>query len=86
MDFKTNYTASLMFNDEIEDAFIWSQHKNGVYTTKSGYKWLLSKIGSTNNSNHSWSWTWRLKVLEKYKFLIWLAYNNVVPTLALLNH
>ncbi|XP_024630845.2 uncharacterized protein [Medicago truncatula] len=83
-DFINN--ASIKFNDAIEDAFIWHHNKNGVYTTKSGYKWLLSQSGSANNSNHSWSWIWRFKVPEKYKFLIWLACNNVVPTLSMLNH
>lgn len=34
----------------------------------------------------SWSWIWRLKVPEKYKFLIWLTCQNVVPTLSLLHH
>jgi len=30
------------FNDTIDDAFIWPHNKNGVYSTKSGYHWLLS--------------------------------------------
>lgn len=75
-----------MFNDAIDDAFIWSHSKNGVYTIKSGYNWLLSQSSSATNSTILWSWIWRLKIPEKYKFLIWLACNNVVPTLSLLNH
>jgi len=30
------------FNASVEDAFIWKSNKNGNYTTKSGYTWLLS--------------------------------------------
>ena len=78
--------TSFNFNDAIEDAFIWPHNKNGVYTNKSGYKWLLSQSGSANNSDHSWTWIWRLKIPEKYKFLIWLACHNVFPTLIVLNH
>jgi len=78
--------ASFLFNDAVNDVFIWPHNKNGVYTTKSGYKWLLSQSGSANDSNHSWSWIWRLKIPEKYKFLIWLPCNNAIPTLTVLNH
>jgi hypothetical protein len=31
------------FNDAIEDSFIWSSNENGIYTTKSGYRWLISQ-------------------------------------------
>jgi len=84
-DFVNN--AAIMFNDAIEDAFVWPLNKSGVYTTKSGYKWLLSLPGPNNNTNmNSWSWIWRLKIPENFKFFIWLAYHNSVPTLSLLNH
>lgn len=72
------------FNDTIEDSFIWSSNKNGIYTTKSGYRWLISQ--NANNENHSWSWIWKLKIPEKIKFLVWLACHSSVPTLSLLNH
>lgn len=78
----------LSFNASIEDAFIWPHNKNGIYSTKSGYSWLLclSNPIVDNDDIISWSWIWRLKVPEKYKFLIWLACHNAVPTLSLLNH
>jgi hypothetical protein len=41
--------SSFRFNDAIEDAIIWPQNKNGVYTTKSGYKWLISQTSSSIN-------------------------------------
>jgi len=31
-------------------------------------------------------WIWKHQLPEKYKFLVWLAIHNVVPTLSLLNH
>jgi len=85
-DFVNN--TSIRFNDEVDDAFVWPLNKNGVYSAKSGYKCLLSLSGSDTaiNSPFSWSWIWHLKIPEKYKFYIWLACHNVVPTLSLLHH
>jgi len=68
------------------DAFIWPQQKQGIYSTKSGYNWLISHSNPNFHATDSWSWIWRLKVPEKFKFLIWLACHNVVPTLSLLHH
>lgn len=33
-----------------------------------------------------WSWIWRLKILEKFKLLVWLACHNAVSALSLLHH
>jgi len=79
-------SVSFRFNDAIEDQIIWPHNKNGVYTTKSGYKWLISQSGAANTSTQSWSWIWSLRVPEKYKFLIWLACSSAVPTLTVLHH
>jgi len=75
------------FNAAVDDAFIWRHNKNGLYSTKSGYSWLLSSMETTNIiPHHSWSWIWKLQVPEKYKFFIWLACHDAVPTLSLLHH
>ncbi|KAK2368688.1 hypothetical protein QL285_081866 [Trifolium repens] len=81
-------STTFRFNDSIEDAFIWSNNKNGTYTTKSGYNWLLSLRDpiSTHNPLHSWSWIWKLQLPKKIKFFFWLACHNSVPTISLLNH
>ena len=81
-------TTHFHFNDTIEDTVIWAHNKNGNYTTKSRYAWLLSVKDTVvdSSSHHSWTWIWRLQVLEKYKFLIWLACRNASPTLSLLHH
>lgn len=79
-------STSFRFNDAVEDVIIWPHNKNGVYTTKSGYNWLISQSSSPNNSFQCWSWIWKLKVPEKYKFFIWLACNNAVPTQSMLHH
>jgi len=78
----------VQFNDSIEDSFIWSHNKNRVYTTKSGYDWLLcqSATTTTSTSHHSWSWIWKLRLPEKYKFLVWLTCHDAAPTLYLLMH
>jgi len=76
------------FNDNIEDTLIWSGNKNGTYNTKSGFNWFISSRVPAAEPilPSSWSWIWRLKAPEKYKFLIWLACQNAVPTLSLLHH
>jgi ribonuclease HI len=76
----------LIFNASVEDAFIWSHNKNGIYTAKSGYTWLLSNQIMVGNSHGLWSWIWKIKAPEKYKFLIWLICHDAAPTLALLHH
>jgi len=60
-------STHLRFNDAIEDSFIWTKNKNGNYTTKSGYDWLLSlKVTVDDNIPHlSWSWMWRLQAPKK---------------------
>ena len=75
----------LRFNDAVDDAFIWHHNQNGVYSTKSGYNWLLS-FQEDHPVILSWSWIWRQKLPEKYKFFIWLACQNSIPTLSLLHH
>jgi len=76
------------FHNYIDDVFIWSHNKNGVYTTKSCFHWLLSHAEQVPNINlsHFWSWIWKLKILEKYKFLVWPACHDVVSTLSFLHH
>jgi hypothetical protein len=72
--------TQLSFNPSIVDVFIWPHNKNGVYTTKSGYNWLLSHHEADNQTGVSWNWIWRINVPEKIKFLIWLTCHNVAPT------
>jgi len=78
----------MKFNEMVEDALIWSHNKNGVYTTKSGYSWLIQSADSTTDtsSNLTWAWIWKLKIPKKFKLLVWLVCHNVVPTLSLLHH
>jgi hypothetical protein len=78
----------IKFNPSMEDVFIWSSNKNGVYTTKCGYNWLMSRTNMVTHSNtiSSWSWIWKFKLPEKHKFLFCLACHNSVPTLLLLNY
>jgi len=72
----------IKFNPSVEDAFIWTPNKNGTYTTKSGYTWLLPHTDMVSHFNFysSWSWIWKLKLPEKFKFLFWLACHDSVPT------
>jgi len=79
---------NIKFNPSLDDAFIWASNKNGAYTTKSGYAWLLSYPNTIahGQTSSSWSWIWKLKSFEKHKFLFWLACQNSVPTILLLNN
>jgi len=72
-------------NSNIEGTFIWHEKSNGIYTTKADFSWLL-KQRVWDVTSTSWAWIWRLHLLEKIKFLVWLAHNNYIPTLSLLNH
>lgn len=76
------------FNASVDDVFIWSNNKNGIYTAKSGYSWLLSRKDPVIISNppSTWSWVLKFQLLEQIKFLFWLACHNSVPTLSMLNH
>jgi len=76
------------FNDTFEDVVIWSNKKNGTYSPKSGYNWLLQNTDSAgqNRSLYTWCWIWKVQLPEKYKFLFWLACHNLAPTLFMLNH
>ncbi|PNY14401.1 ribonuclease H [Trifolium pratense] len=78
--------TQLSFNASLQDVFIWSHNKNGDYTTKSGYDWLLSQSEQVIIPSHSWSWIWKIAGPEKIKFLFWLACHDAVPTLSVLHH
>jgi len=74
----------IKFNPSVEDASIWNPNRNGVYTTKSGYTWLLSRTNMVKKftTTFSWSWIWKLKLSEKHKFLF---FGWLVTTLSLLS-
>ncbi|GAU18899.1 hypothetical protein TSUD_228890 [Trifolium subterraneum] len=76
----------LTFNESLADVFVWNHNKNGVYTAKSGYDWLLSRQEQVIGPFHSWSWIWKITGPEKLKILFWLACHEAVPTLAMLHH
>jgi len=59
------------FNDNVDDAYVWTSHISDTYSTKSGYNWLLTVAAdpvSASPTLHSWSWIWKLKLLENISF------------------
>lgn len=68
-----------VFNEHIQDCFIWEGNLDGTYTAKTSYKWLLNKNQGWS-STLEWSWIWKLPCPEKIKFLIWLAWHDSTPT------
>lgn len=72
-------------NQGVNDLLIWGDNANGIYTTSSGFKWLLKQ--RTNLARGpSWNWIWRLPAPENIKFFFWLVFHNSVPTLSVLHH
>jgi hypothetical protein len=59
--------TTFRFSDSIKDAFIWTNNKNDIYTTKSDYNLLLFLRDPiiTHNPSYSWSWIWKLQLSEK---------------------
>jgi len=75
----------IKFNPSIEDVLAWTSNKSGAYSNKRSYTWLLSRTNTIPRVQPYLFWIGEAKFPEKYKFLVWLAYHNFVPTLLSLN-
>ena len=69
----------------VEDKLIWPHVPNGVYTVRSGYKFLVKdKSGpspspySQNEATSVWSHIWRISVLNEVKNFLWRAYKEAL--------
>lgn len=57
----------------------WAFTKDGTFTVKSAYKWLLYKEKTGINPNLPWKNIWNLKVGARIKFFIWQLTHNCLP-------
>uniref|UniRef100_A0A7N2MU32 Reverse transcriptase domain-containing protein n=1 Tax=Quercus lobata TaxID=97700 RepID=A0A7N2MU32_QUELO len=72
---------------EAEDVLFWPYTKNGVYTCKSGYRFLKEEAERevTNQvpplrDKNMWKAIWSMQVPQKVKMFIWRARRNAIPT------
>ncbi|XP_015970565.1 uncharacterized protein LOC107494049 [Arachis duranensis] len=73
----TSHHPSLL--EAAEPNWYWGLNDTMIYTTRSGYEWLLGQKVQWD-ANESWLWLWRMNILEKVKGLIWLCLHNAIPT------
>ncbi|KAK7287374.1 hypothetical protein RIF29_00647 [Crotalaria pallida] len=52
---------------------------DGVYTTKSGYRWLMG-LEENNEPIKQWSWLWNLQVPQRVVVFLWLVCRSALPT------
>ena len=70
-----------------EDVLFWPYTNNGVYSCKSGYRFLKeeAEMEVTNQvpplrDKHVWKAIWSMQVPQKVKNFIWRACRNAMPT------
>ena len=69
-----------------EDTLFWPFTSNGVYTSKSGYRFLKAKTQVERDEEQMeydkvlWRTIWSLQVPNKIKNLVWRACRNSLPT------
>ncbi|KAH1107250.1 hypothetical protein J1N35_011018 [Gossypium stocksii] len=78
-----------------DDRWVWRGDNSGVYTTKNGYKWLMTDATDTSNRERTLQITtlktyytkvWNLEIAAKIKITLWRITNNYMPTLQVLQN
>lgn len=57
----------------------WDHTKEGNFTLKSAYNWILTKDKNYINPNLPWKYIWNLKVYPRIKFFLWQLAHNGIP-------
>ena len=71
---------------EAEDSLFWHFTNNGIYTSKSGYRFLKAEDRSEfeeeqrAQERHLWKTIWSVQDPNKIKKLMWRACRNSLPT------
>ena len=71
---------------EADDSLFWPFTNNGIYTSKSGYRFLKAEDQSVVDKEQRvhdstlWRTIWSASVPNKIKNLMWKAYHNSLPT------
>lgn len=79
-----NIASIPLVSSRLQDTLVWRSDNSGVYTSKSGYRWLITEGGTKlNNENTTTFFTklWELKIPSKICILIWRIVNGYIPTL-----
>ena len=70
----------------VEDKLIWPYVSSGVYSVKSGYRFLVKEKGGSRASLQTqtdspsvWRWIWGLSVSNKGKNFLWRACKEALP-------
>lgn len=62
-----------------KDEYRWAFNKQGRFTLKSAYSWLLQQNGQINNPKLPWDYVWNLRVHARIKFFMWQLMHNILP-------
>lgn len=62
------------------DRIIWFHDPRGIYTTKSGYSWLVLKKVGCGPHRIFWRLIWKLNIPPKLKVFVWRIWHNHLPT------
>ncbi|KAL4324280.1 hypothetical protein GQ457_11G002870 [Hibiscus cannabinus] len=61
------------------DSVVWSKHSKGLYTTRSGHRWLLDKAEGRNPESIIWKRIAKLAVLPKIRIFGWRLGQEAFP-------
>ena len=70
---------SIPTNAARDDGWVWRGTNSGVYSSASGYNWLIRR-SNTWFLEDDWMWLWKMNAPEKIKILFWLLAHNGLPT------
>lgn len=67
------------------DKRVWLGEKNGIYSTKSGYRLMRKKVPHTGDSATNWmKLIWEVHIPPKIRFFLWRAAKDALPVGSLL--
>lgn len=66
--------------DGVRDVWRWNPSTDGVYSARSGYKWLLQNNHQQQHGEMSWNWLWKLPIPANAQFLLWQVCHGALPT------
>lgn len=69
-----------ILRDGPEDRMIWFHATNGVFSTKSGYSWLILKKVCFSPHRIFWRTIWKLKILPKIHVFVRQMGHDLLPT------
>lgn len=69
-----------LVREEPEDNLIWYHENNGIYSTKSGYSWLILRKLHMGPHRYYWKAIWKLGVPPKIRIFAWHLGHNLLPT------